>query len=245
MWNQPWRPMFCDWEVTLELGPLTGWELGATDTDPTTDPDVPPVATPDSVTCTGRSPLVNGVSRTIAAGIGTWLTAGTATQRRRARRSDAPSRRWPSLQQQLAELDLLSVALDGVREQLLGLAYDRGLLHKDADNADDGTRRALVDGVAPTARRRSCALDVGAPGRRVRAHARPSGRRRARPDPRRRRRPGDHAPATPAHRAGALAVRSRRRDLHLTRRGDRVRRPIRPHEAGEPRRRIPAARPHG
>src|SRR6266542_1568569 len=22
MWGQPWRPMFCDWEVSLELGPL-------------------------------------------------------------------------------------------------------------------------------------------------------------------------------------------------------------------------------
>jgi hypothetical protein len=144
MWNQPWRPLFCDWEVTLELGPLLGWDLGATDNDPTTDPDAPPVTTPDTVTYTGRSPLVNGVARTLAAGIGLWLT------QERQRSGDAladpnTEAALAALQQDLAELDLLSLALDGVREQLLGFAYDRGLLHKDDDQAADGTRRPTVD----------------------------------------------------------------------------------------------------
>ena len=143
MWNQPWRPLFCDWEVTLELGPLAGWDLGGTDTDPTTDPKAAPVTTPDTVTFTGRSPLVNGAARTLAAGIATWLT------QERQRSGDAladpnTEAALAALQQQLFELDLQSVALDGVREQLLGLVYDRGLLHKDTDQADDGSRRPTV-----------------------------------------------------------------------------------------------------
>ena len=49
--------------------------------------------------------------------------------------------------------------------------------------------------------------------------------------------------ATPG--AGAVALRSRRRDHHGRRRPPRPHRPGRPHQAGQPGRRIPAARPHG
>ncbi len=38
----------------------------------------------------------------------------------------------------------MSISLDGVREQLLGLRYDRGLIHETADVASDGTARALA-----------------------------------------------------------------------------------------------------
>ncbi len=144
MWNQPWRPMFCDWEIELALGPLAGWELGATDADPATGENAAPVSFPDSVRLTGRSGLVTGVARTLASSISAWLTA----ERQRGGNALADpqtEQALASLQQHLAQLDLLSVAMDGVREQLLGLAYDRGLLHRDVDALPDGTRRAVAD----------------------------------------------------------------------------------------------------
>ena len=64
MWGQPWRPLFCDWQVSLELGGLDGWELSGIDLDPAAGT---PVATPDTISLAGRSPLVSGVAGTLAA----------------------------------------------------------------------------------------------------------------------------------------------------------------------------------
>ena len=147
MWGQPWRPMFCDWEVTLDLAAigaatLQAWSLTGVDLDPKTDPA--PVL-PDSVTIAGRSPLVPGVARTLAAGIDRWLTEERQRDLGGHGLADpATESALSALRDTLAQVDLMSVALDGIREQLLGLDYDRGLLHRDDDMLDDGTRRALV-----------------------------------------------------------------------------------------------------
>lgn len=140
MWGQPWRPMFCDWEVTLSLGGLPGWTLDGGDLVAGTD-----VTTPDTVTLSGRSPLVTGVAGTLAAGIDAWLTE----ERQRdigghGLADPATEAALSSLRQTLAELDLMSVAMDGVREQLLGLTYDRGLVQSAANSLPDGTRRATA-----------------------------------------------------------------------------------------------------
>ncbi len=140
MWGQPWRPVFCDWEIQLDLGALAGWELAGTDLD-----RGPGATTPNALVISGRSPLVTGAAGTLGAAIDRWLTeerqrdlgghglADPATE-------DALSQ----LRDTLANLDLMSVALDGVRERLLGLRYDRGMPHADTDALPDGTRRALV-----------------------------------------------------------------------------------------------------
>jgi hypothetical protein len=142
MWGQPWRPMFCDWEVSLELGPLIGWELGGNDLDPGTDPGI---SAPDPVTITGRSPLVTGAAGTLASGIDRWLTEERQRDLGGHGLADpATEYALAALRETLAKLDLVSVALDGIREQLLGLQYDRGLLHRDVDALPDGTRRALA-----------------------------------------------------------------------------------------------------
>jgi hypothetical protein len=131
MWGQPWRPMFCDWEATLELGSLPGWDLDGTDLDPAAA-----VTTPDTRSFSGRSPLVTGAAGSLRKGIDRWL----AEERQRdlgghgladAQTEDALS----ELSETLSHLDLLSVALDGIREQLLGLRYDRGLIRDDARQA--------------------------------------------------------------------------------------------------------------
>ena len=141
MWGQPWRPLFLDWRAELELGGLDGWELGATDLDPDGA-----VATPESLTITGRSPLLTGVARTIGSAIDRWL----ADERARdagghGLASSETEASLAVLRDDLTRLDLVSTALDGVREQLLGLAYDRGLLHHDDDSLADGTPRPLAD----------------------------------------------------------------------------------------------------
>ena len=142
IWGQPWRPLFCDWEVTLELGRTAGWELTGNDLEYV---DVLPLATAASRTFQGRSPLVAGAAQTIAAGLDRWLTEerqrdigghGLADQ--------ATETALAALRDSLAHIDLMSVALDGIREQLLGLSYDRGLLHRDTDLSADGARQAVV-----------------------------------------------------------------------------------------------------
>jgi hypothetical protein len=147
MWGQPWRPLFCDWQVELDLAtidgaPLQAWSLTGVDLDARTAPA--PVL-PDSVTMSGRSPLVTGVAGTLAAGIDRWLTE----ERQRdlgghGLAEPTTESALSALRDTLAQVDLMSVALDGIREQLLGLDYDRGLLHRDDDMLEDGTRRALA-----------------------------------------------------------------------------------------------------
>jgi hypothetical protein len=140
MWGQPWRPMFCDWEISLELGPLPGWDLEGTDLDP-----LATVTTPDSLVLTGRSPLLNGAAGTLASGIDRWLTEERQRDLGGHGLADPQTEAaLAGLRDTLSRLDLMSVALDGVREQLLGLSYDRGLVHTDANALPDGTRRALV-----------------------------------------------------------------------------------------------------
>ena len=145
MWGQPWRPLFCDWEVTLSLSPVVrstaGWQLAGTDLDPVAAlPDAP-----DKIVFHGRSPLVTGVATTVAASIDRWLTEERQRDIGGHGLADAAiEQALATLRDTLARTDLQSIAIDGAREQLLGLAYDRGLLHRDADALDDGTRRALV-----------------------------------------------------------------------------------------------------
>jgi hypothetical protein len=141
MWGQPWRPMFCDWEITLELGPLDGWELDGVDLASTDT-----VTTPDTITLTGRSPLLTGVAGTLANGIDKWLTEERQRDLGGHGLADPQTENALSaLRQTLVNLDLMSIALDGVREQVLGLTYDRGLVHTDANALPDGTRRAVVN----------------------------------------------------------------------------------------------------
>jgi hypothetical protein len=147
MWGQPWRPMFCDWQVELDLAaidaaPLDAWSLTGVDLDARTDPAP---ALPDSVTISGRSPLVAGVARTLAAGIDRWLTEERQRDLGGHGLADPGTENALSaLRDTLSQVDLMSIALDGIREQLLGLDYDRGLLHRDDDLLEDGTRRALA-----------------------------------------------------------------------------------------------------
>ncbi len=140
MWGQPWRPMFCDWEVSLALGGFPGWDLDGTDLEPADGQSLP-----DTVVLSGRSPLVLGVAGTLSAAIDRWLTEERQRDLGGHGLADPQTESaLAGLRDSLAQLDLMSIALDGVREQLLGLSYDRGLVHTDANALPDGTRRAVA-----------------------------------------------------------------------------------------------------
>lgn len=143
MWGQPWRPVFCEWELDVELAPPRGWELGEADLDPT---DALPETT-ETVTVTGRSPVADGVASSLQAAVDRWLGDERARDvDGRGLASGDVERAIAGLTGTLSALDLQSVALDGVRERLLGLVYDRGLVRDDRDRDDGGRERTRADG---------------------------------------------------------------------------------------------------
>lgn len=143
MWGQPWRPMFCDWQVGIDLGPTDGFTLATTDLE--LSPNTAPAIT-DTVKLQGRSVLVPGVAKTIAAGIDRWLTEERQRDLGGHGLADPQTEAGlAGLRDALAQVDMQSVALDGIREQLLGLEYDRGVVYLDDNALDDGTRQSIVD----------------------------------------------------------------------------------------------------
>ena len=155
MWGQPWRPQYCEWTLELHLAGLgellastdpqsgSGWSLGEHDLErdsPFAD------AGADVVTLSGRSPLHTGTADSLAAAVSRWLEE---ERLRDAKAQGVASLTTEAAMAELAghlrALDLQSVTLDGVRERLLGLRYDRGLRHDDVDVAPDGTPRALAE----------------------------------------------------------------------------------------------------
>jgi hypothetical protein len=142
-WAQPWCPLFVEWEVEVRgRDDLEGWRLEAVDLEPA--PGTPPGP---SVTRTlrGRAPLNTGVGTTLVEGIRSWL----ADEQKRdeqpgaSQLSDADERVLSDLAGILAPLGVVSASLDGLREQLLGIAYRSGFVVR-AKNAagDDGLPEA-------------------------------------------------------------------------------------------------------
>lgn len=149
MWGQPWRPLFCEWTVELTLADLAeltradglGWQLGELDLDRGAA-----MAGGDTVTLTGRSPLVPGVARSLAAAVQRWLTdERTRDDAGHGLVSDELETALATLLGHLERLDALSVTLDGVRERLLGLRYDRGVVRRAADLGPDGVPLAVAE----------------------------------------------------------------------------------------------------
>jgi hypothetical protein len=145
MWGQPWRPQFCEWTAELHLADLAaltdnGWQLGEFELDRAT-----PFSGGELVTITGRSPLQTNTARSLAEAVTRWLQEERdRDDEHHGLASPEVEQAMSGLQSHLAALDVLSVTLDGVREQLLGLRYDRGLVHADDQAGDDGVARAVA-----------------------------------------------------------------------------------------------------
>ena len=125
-WAQPWVPMWLEWEVGIEgLDPptLDAWRLGTLDIDNATAS-----ISGGSVSLTGRASLTVGGAATLHDAITDWLKAEDALDAVPAGLVDeATEAAYRALDTAVRQLDVVTVALDGVRTQLLGFAVTDGL----------------------------------------------------------------------------------------------------------------------
>jgi hypothetical protein len=132
-WSQPWIPLWLEWEAELtETDALDRWTLGQLDLEP------PDPTTPGRVLVQqGRSVLTTGVATAMSAAITAWLAAEDARDRESAGEADdATTAALATLRDRLDALDVVSAALDGLREQFLGLPYSDGVARRPVP-ADD------------------------------------------------------------------------------------------------------------
>ena len=163
-WSQPWVPLWLEWELALDLGDrLEGWSLGAVDMEtnaPFGADGAPP--TPTARTLRGRSMLTTGAANALSGAVRTWLEGEEQRDRDNAgEASEATEAALARIAAAVDQLDVVSASLDGVREQLLGLAYHGGLVRqRRADgtltdpNLSGDAPLWLRDGVARLARAR-------------------------------------------------------------------------------------------
>lgn len=139
-WRQPWVPLFVEWRVRLEgADRLTGWTLVGTDLEPADGGTAPTVTR----TFTGRSPITTAVGKSLTAAIDAWLSdeqKRDATVPSASQLSDDDEDALDSIADLLRPLDVVSTSLDGVREQLLGIAYDSGMIVRVKQEGSDTAR---------------------------------------------------------------------------------------------------------
>lgn len=147
-WSQPWVPLWFEWELTLTLSDrLEGWMLDVIDMAPSPATDAQPPA-PQTRTLRGRSLLTTGTATTLAASVRAWLE--TEDQRDKdgtGEASEATEAALARIAAAVDQLDVLGAALEGMREQLLGLAYHGGVIRP--KNGDGSIDAANLSGDAP------------------------------------------------------------------------------------------------
>ncbi len=132
-WSQPWIPIWLEWAAELtETDPLEDWTLGPIDLEP------PEATTPGRVFIhQGRSVLTTGVGVTMSAAITGWLRAEDARDAAgQGEVDEATEAGLATLRDRLDAIDVVSAALDGLREQLLGLPYLDGLTKQPEPGTD-------------------------------------------------------------------------------------------------------------
>ena len=145
-WSQPWVPLWLEWEVELQVADrLDGWALGAVDEEPV-EGAAPALS---ARTLRGRSALTTGTATTLGAAVRAWLAAEDARDSANAGEADeATEAALTVIAEAIEHLDVVAASLDGIREQLLGFAYDGGLLRTRA--ADGTLSPPATTGDAPT-----------------------------------------------------------------------------------------------
>ena len=203
-WTQPWIPLWLEWQVEIDNGgAVGGWQLGGVDLVPLSPP-----AAATTLVCTGRSVLAPGPATGLSTALARWLDDEHQRDLAGVGQIDDATYAMLSRVRDLAgQLDVVSAALEGLREQLLGLPWDNGLVR-----TPDGsvTAAGLPQLLLPPA-----AADQGAARRRVRPTVRPARRHSAgaHPGSRPGRRDGRRAATTAAGAvAGHVPARRRRRD---------------------------------
>jgi hypothetical protein len=126
-WSQPWVPLWLEWEaeVATPAEPsLDGWSLA--DVDLERDEMTPPASAPR--TFQGRTLLTTGAANTLRSAVLDWLAAEDA--RDVAGSGEATEQTETALRNlaaAVANVDVLTATLDGLRYQLLGLPIRDGL----------------------------------------------------------------------------------------------------------------------
>lgn len=123
-WRQPWVPLWVEWQVNLVgSDQMSGWTLTGADVDvEATDT----VGTSLTKTLTGRSPITTGVAKALTTAIGHWLEQEDQrdlTVPSQSQLDEPDEQALGRLSDLLRPLDVVSISLDGVREQLLGIPY--------------------------------------------------------------------------------------------------------------------------
>lgn len=141
-WRQPWVPTFLEWEVDVTGSEdLDGWVLDGLDLAGA------PTGAGVTRTLTGRSPISRGVGTALTEGIRRWLAVEQQrdlTVPSTSQLSDRDEAALARIADLLAPLDVVSASLDGVREQLLGIAYSGIVVRR---RGEDGAALPPAPGV--------------------------------------------------------------------------------------------------
>ena len=141
-WRQPWVPLWLEWRVELTgTEDLAGWSLLDGDLR-RTEPVVGATRT-----LTGRSPLTTGVGSALTTAMAAWLEQEQARDLASPSQSvipDADADVLAAVADLVRPLDLCSASFDGVREQLLGIAYE-GFVQR--ARGADGVNRPRATGL--------------------------------------------------------------------------------------------------
>jgi hypothetical protein len=136
-WRQPWVPLYVEWRVRLTgHDTLAGWQL--TNLDLERDGSEPPADDVDA-TFVGRSPISTGIGKALGTAMTAWLTtenARDAATPSQSQLSEDDELALARLRDLIAPLDLVSLSLDGIREQLLGIDYVNGAIVRDKTSSD-------------------------------------------------------------------------------------------------------------
>ena len=123
-WRQPWVPLFLEWQLTLTVDDdMSRWTLAEVDLDvadgvsPEPDPSVPPIVTE------GRVLLTSMVARQFAAKVADFVNEEAQRGPAGAVLLPAEQAALSAIAQSGARFDVLSAGLQGLREELLGLAW--------------------------------------------------------------------------------------------------------------------------
>ena len=148
-WRQPWVPLAVEWQVRVKgRDTLDGWSLESLDLTAASD-----APRPDTVdrTFTGRSPITLGIAKSLSDAMAAWIdseNARDAATPSQSQLSESDEANLSALRKLIAPLDLVSLSLDGIREQLLGIEYLAGAVVREIPaDAPDAAPRPVASGL--------------------------------------------------------------------------------------------------
>jgi hypothetical protein len=123
-WRQPWVPLFLEWELALTIDDdMTRWTLAEVDLDVADGASPDPGSSVAPITAQGRVLLTSMVARQFAAKVADFVNEEAQRGAAGAVLQPAEQAALSAIAQSGARFDVLSAGLQGLREELLGLAW--------------------------------------------------------------------------------------------------------------------------